>query len=239
MENKRTCAIVQDLLPAYIDKLTKPETTAFVDAHLTDCALCRKVCRDMAGDMPPAAIQAEKVVRRLQQKRLKRLVIGWSIAAAVLLIVLVCVLPWPRHISVTHEGYEWRINDEDYGVLRQVHVEGTYYDYLFRLDSFSGVLEIEGYPAATRFSTALGNGTGQIAPMYTTEDGHARSLGFMYIRPDGSELLIGIYEDNGWSGRDGLMITAPEFLREHAVMTANRIVDELDRGFLSQCPDFD
>ena len=148
---------------------------------------------------------------------------------------MICVLPWPRQISVTHEGYEWRINDESHGVLRQV--EGTYNDYLFRLDTFSGVVKIDGYPAAKRFSLAVGEG--QIALLYVMEEGMARSLGFMYMRPDGSEMLICFYEDGGWSGWDGLMITAPEFLRDHAVMTANRLVDELDRGILSQCPDFD
>ena len=107
----------------------------------------------MAGDMPPAAIEAEAVVRRLQQKHRRKLALGWGIAAAVLLIVMICVLPWPRQISVTHEGYEWRINDASHGVLRQVQVEGTYNDYLFRLDTFSGVVKIDGYPAATRFSS--------------------------------------------------------------------------------------
>lgn len=237
MESRKICAIVQDLLPSYLDKLTKPETTSFVDAHLTDCETCRRICRAMAGDMPPAAIEAEAVVRRLQQKRRRKLALGWGIAAAVLLIVMICVLPWPRQISVTHEGYEWRINDEAFGVLRQVQVEGTYNDYLFRLDTFSGVVKIDGYPAATRFSSAVGDG--QIALITVDEEGLARSLGFMYMRPDGSEMLICLYEDGGWSGRDGLMITAPEFLRDHAVMTANRLVDELDCGILSQCPDFD
>lgn len=237
MESRKICAIVQDLLPSYVDKLTKPETTSFVDDHLTDCETCRRICRAMAGDMPPAALQAEAVVRRLQQKRRRKLALWWGIAAVIALIAAVCLLPWPRQISVTHEGYEWRINDENHGVLRQVHVEGTYYDYLFRLDTFSGVVEIGGYPAATRFSSQVSDG--QIALITVDEEGLARTLGFMYMRPDGSEMLICLYEDGGWSGRDGLMITAPEFLRDHAVMTANRLVDELDRGFLNKCPDFD
>lgn len=239
MEIKRTCAIVQDLLPSYVDKMTKPETTAFVDAHLTDCESCRRVCRAMAGDMPPAAIQAEAVVRRLQQKRRRKLAASWGIVAVIALIAAVFLLPWPRQISVTHEGYEWRINDESHGVLRQVRLEGTYYDYLFKLDTFDGVVEIDGYPVATRFSSLLSGGEGQIALITVTEEGLAKSLGFMYMRPNGSELLICLYEDGGWNGRDGLMITAPEFLRDQAVMTANRLVDELDRGFLSKCPDFD
>lgn len=237
MENKINCAIVQDLLPAYVDKMTKQETTAFVDTHLIDCESCREICRAMSGALLPEAVRAEAVVRRLQQKRRRKLALGWGIAAVIVLIAAICLLPWPRQISVTHEGYEWRINDESHGVLRQVNVEGTYFDYLFREDTFSGVVAIDGYPTATRFSSQVGDG--QIALMTTDGDGRLKSLGFMYMRPDGSEMLICLYENGGWSGQNGLMITAPEFLRDFAVMTANRLIDELDRGLLSQCPDFD
>lgn len=237
MENKRICAIVQDLLPAYVDKLTKPETTVFVDQHLTDCESCRRVCRAMAGDMPPEAIQAEAVVRRLQQKRRRRIALGWGLAAVLALIAAVCLLPWPRGISVTHEGFEWRVNDENHGVLRSVRLEGTYYDYLFREDRFAGEVVIDGYPAAR--SAAVSTGNGQIWLQYADGEGMTRSLGFMYLRPDGTEVLIGLYEDGGWSGRDGLMLTAPEFLRAHAVITANHLIDELDHGWLSKFPDFD
>ena len=86
MESKKICAIVQDLLPAYIDKLTKPETTAFVDAHLTDCESCRRVCRDMSGTLPQEAVEAEKVVQRLKTQHYRRVAVGWGIVLAVLLV---------------------------------------------------------------------------------------------------------------------------------------------------------
>lgn len=78
MENKRTCVIVQDLLPSYVEKLTKPETTAFVDAHLTICEGCRRVCRNMSGTLPAEAVQAEHVVYQLKKERNRRRLIGWG-----------------------------------------------------------------------------------------------------------------------------------------------------------------
>lgn len=239
MESRKICAIVQDLLPSYTDKMTKPETTAFVDAHLTDCEACRRICRAMAGEMPIAAVQAEAVVRQLKQKRRRKIVLAWGLVLLLAAAAAVCLLPWPRNISVVHEGYEWRISDASHGVLRQVRVEGTCYDYLFKPDGFDGVVEIDGHPAATRFSAELGGGEGQIAMQTITEDGMARVMGFMYMQPDGSEMLICLYEDNGWSGRDGLMLTAPASQREAAVRTANRLVEELDRGLLRKSSDFD
>ena len=35
------CSIVRDLLPLYAERLTSPETAAFVEKHLRTCADCR------------------------------------------------------------------------------------------------------------------------------------------------------------------------------------------------------
>lgn len=231
MENKRTCAIVQDLLPAYIDKLTKPETTTFVDAHLTDCALCRKVCRDMAGDMPPAAIQAEKVVRRLQQKRLKRLAIGWSAVAVALVIVLICLLPWPRSISVTHPAVIWRCSSPEEEQLTTLTVNGTYYDYLIREDNFKGTLRVEGMPETQGLTSIMDMEGTQLGIWYENEDAKMKSFGSMFVRKDGSIVVI-VHEDGHWDGETGKMITAPASTREEAVALANELADELDPKWL-------
>ena len=36
------CSIVRDLLPLYAERLTSPETAAFVEKHLRICADCRR-----------------------------------------------------------------------------------------------------------------------------------------------------------------------------------------------------
>lgn len=231
MENKRTCAIVQDLLPAYIDQLTKPETNAFVDAHLTDCELCRRVCRAMSGALPEEAIQAEAVVRRLQQKRLKRIAIGWSIAAAALVIVLICLLPWHRNISVAQPAVIWRCGTPEEEQLTTVKLTGTYHDYLFRQDYFTGSIRVEDLPEThgDLFVANMGNGQNLIS--YATEEALRKNFGTMFVRKDGSVVVI-LYEDGHWDGETGRMITAPASTREEAVALANALADELDPNWL-------
>ena len=47
-----SCAIVEDLLPTYVERLTSEETNMAVEAHLASCPACaakRKMCiRDRA-----------------------------------------------------------------------------------------------------------------------------------------------------------------------------------------------
>ena len=43
MKNDLTCAVVRDLLPAYAEGLTAPETNQAVEAHLAICPDCIKV----------------------------------------------------------------------------------------------------------------------------------------------------------------------------------------------------
>ena len=55
MKNDLTCAVVRDLLPSYIDKLTSEETNKAVEQHLEGCEDCRKVLSAMQGEGGPAA----------------------------------------------------------------------------------------------------------------------------------------------------------------------------------------
>ena len=41
------CAVVCDLLPLYADHETSPETTAYIEAHLQNCAVCRAELREI------------------------------------------------------------------------------------------------------------------------------------------------------------------------------------------------
>lgn len=47
MKNDLTCAVVRDLLPSYIDKLTSEETNKALEQHLKGCADCRNVLSSM------------------------------------------------------------------------------------------------------------------------------------------------------------------------------------------------
>lgn len=89
MKNDLTCAVVRDLLPSYIDKLTSEETNKAVEQHLEGCEDCRKVLSAMQGEGGPAAAENKaepKEIDYLKKVRTgtwKRVVAGILAAAFV------------------------------------------------------------------------------------------------------------------------------------------------------------
>ena len=47
MKDRRSCKIIQDLLPNYIEGLTNQETNQFIEDHLNECNECKKMYTDM------------------------------------------------------------------------------------------------------------------------------------------------------------------------------------------------
>ncbi len=90
MKNDLTCAVVRDLLPSYIDKLTSEETNEAVDRHLKSCEDCRRVLSAMQGDGGPAAeanqVEVKEIdyLKKVRTGTWKRVIAG--IAAAAFLI---------------------------------------------------------------------------------------------------------------------------------------------------------
>ena len=71
-EHKLDCCVVRDLLPAYLESLTEPETTAQVKAHLAECPGCQKTAEDMGKALPveKAPKRALSFLKRVKQTRL-------------------------------------------------------------------------------------------------------------------------------------------------------------------------
>ena len=82
------CAIVEDLLPAYMEGLTSEETTAAVEAHLASCPACAAKRAAMGAEEEPAVEQTEtarevdylKKVRRRGRRRILLAVLGTLLA---------------------------------------------------------------------------------------------------------------------------------------------------------------
>lgn len=231
MESRKICAIVQDLLPSYVDKLTKPETTSFVDAHLTDCETCRRICRAMAGTLPAEAVQAEHVVHQLKKAHNRRRMIGWGIAAAILLIAALCLLPLPRKINVSHGGILWRCGTQEEVYPTVVQIKGTYWDYLFREDNFTGDIEIEALPKTKGKMSIHQTGEGQYGVWVENDEALLQSLGGMFLCPDGRMIFL-LNDEGHWDAATGRMVTAPASTREEAVALANELARELSPNWL-------
>ncbi|MBQ2083695.1 MAG: DUF4825 domain-containing protein [Firmicutes bacterium] len=89
MKNDLSCAVVRDLLPSYIDKLTSEETNEAVERHLEGCEDCRKVLAAMQGEGGPAAeenkAEAKEIdyLKKVRTGTWKRVIAGILAAAFV------------------------------------------------------------------------------------------------------------------------------------------------------------
>ena len=80
-----SCAIVEDLLPTYVERLTSEETNMAVEAHLASCPACAAKRAAMgAKETEAAAKDAEETAREVDYlKKVKRR--GWKRAALAVL----------------------------------------------------------------------------------------------------------------------------------------------------------
>lgn len=78
------CEIIRDLLPVYVDGLTGAESNHEIDAHLADCAACRKALADMQAELqtpPPELPETEQ--RKIRPFRKLNRRIRWMLLAVV------------------------------------------------------------------------------------------------------------------------------------------------------------
>ena len=100
------CAVVEDLLPSYLEGLTSAETNAAVEDHLASCPACAAKRAAMGGgDDAAQAEQAEtarevdylKAVRRKGRRRVWLAVLGTLLG------------PNPEGAAYGHGHYGWAI----------------------------------------------------------------------------------------------------------------------------------
>lgn len=108
MKNDLSCAVVRDLLPAYAEGLTAPETNEAVERHLAGCPAC--AAHLAAMDAPETAEQEEtdkevdyfKTVRRRGRRRIALAVALTVLAIAAAAAVKIYVIGTPgqaAHVS--------------------------------------------------------------------------------------------------------------------------------------------
>lgn len=80
------CAVICDLLPQYMEKLTGEETTRLIDEHLETCENCRKIKADMDAQLPIK--KASKPKLEFLKKLRRRNIIG---AVLTVIAALLCI----------------------------------------------------------------------------------------------------------------------------------------------------
>ena len=97
------CAIVEDLLPAYVEGLTSEETTAAVEAHLASCPACAAKRAAMGAEEGPSPEEAAETAREVDYLKAVRRRSRRRVAAAILCTVLVLLLGFAAKIFVIGE----------------------------------------------------------------------------------------------------------------------------------------
>lgn len=86
------CDVIRDLLPLYRDGVCSPASRALVEAHLKECAECRKALESIEAEMQVSTPEMEesfrawqKLQRKIMRRRLKKIaaiVLALAIAVA-------------------------------------------------------------------------------------------------------------------------------------------------------------
>ncbi len=87
-QNRLDCCVVRDLLPAYLEELTEPETSAQVAAHLEGCEDCKRLEADLRSQVPVEKVpkKALNFLKRVKRTRL--------LAAALTLMLTLWCMWW-------------------------------------------------------------------------------------------------------------------------------------------------
>lgn len=91
MNHKIPCDMIQDLLPLYVDGLTRRTTSEEIEGHLETCARCRESHERMKASMETGAEERRQetgreidYLRALRRKNIRNIILG---AAAVFLVM--------------------------------------------------------------------------------------------------------------------------------------------------------
>ena len=67
-----------------------------------------------------------------------------GLAGGSVVIALLCILPLPTRINKTVQAVEWSLHDSSIACKQEIKVDGWYFRYLFRNNTFSGMIVLPG-----------------------------------------------------------------------------------------------
>lgn len=94
------CAVIQDLLPLYLDDLASAESRQEIEAHLSCCGQCRLVLERMRTPVSDYSPRQEEAFRRVLKKQNRRVTKRVALMTALLLLLaglIVLAALWFSH----------------------------------------------------------------------------------------------------------------------------------------------
>lgn len=166
MNYELPCAIVQDLLPNYLEGLTSEETNRAMDLHLASCTGCAACKAAMAGETPAAETAEQKrEVDFLKQVKRRN---GRRILLAVLATVLLFIAGAAAKLfiigqPVAENGFGWAMMEYGDSLELTVVSNGSANAFKdFRVEVQNGVAYVTGRSVLVSFLYREGRATVEI-----------------------------------------------------------------------------
>ena len=99
----KNCEIVKDLLPNYIEKLTKEETSTFIEKHIDKCKKCRKYYENMNFNIDIKEINKKEIqyLKKINKKIYKAIFLGIILGLLSLVILYLSIVIYRFHVLNT------------------------------------------------------------------------------------------------------------------------------------------
>ena len=127
---KVKCAVINDLLPLYVDDVLSKESRELVEEHIRECESCRKTLENMTGKM---SIPVNKELRMDETRslkglkkivtRYKGLAIAFAIIAVILIMVSTVLIMCQIQKDIPYNGSNITLDEHDGGYY--IHYHGT------------------------------------------------------------------------------------------------------------------
>lgn len=189
MNDEVSCDIVKDLMPSYMEKLTREDTTRAVNSHLSECESCREYLELLStpdSPPPPEKDAGVRFLKKVRRKTLLRVVIGVAAAVAAM-----CVFAYVFFVNpVPVSGSEMRTGD----VYRLSN--GRVYWELILEGPSAGV-------GGMNYGLEAGGGDMQVGLWYTLANKTFRGDGetqrvYHFLSPPEQETSTAYYRDETW-----------------------------------------
>lgn len=86
------CALVRDLLPNYVEKLTSKESNEFIQNHLNECKECNSLKEAMTSEVTIEKLPKDRDMKRIWQKTKVMLLLKGIGISMGLIAILVCFI---------------------------------------------------------------------------------------------------------------------------------------------------
>lgn len=180
MNMKVHCNIVQDLLPNYIENLTREETNKFIKEHLKECNECQSILENMEKDLNLENSKTAKKEVKYIKKYSKKLKVLKIILLIISILVVIFLGFTIRKMIIIHN-----LNEK---VSQYVNIDNRYERIINTTDSTSTVTEFYSKgDNAILFLNTTTKATGKTNKLINYYKGENTNT---YIESDGNKIAL-------------------------------------------------